>query len=1087
MALHALWSGVFTPRGDKPNPRHEDNMTPRTFSAAASGARFLSDGTFSCSLGTLSLDEVSAARVNFEKFDVDGDGIISRADFGAAMCRHDLSFRDSSRREQLDTMYAAVDLDGTGQVTLEKFAVMRVRKKMHPTQRSQAQPRTLPAPNRTLPAPSRLPPPGPPAIGYASPRAAMPRPPSAMPPGIDMDEMSPTQQRQLDAMRKEMMQDRLEHAVMDYQQQAAMAAAAQAAAIASMSPRGGGGSFQVHLPPGATARGMGAPVPPLMLPAAGGGFANAGCGLTARGEAATGSGAGRLGGFATQRTTNYLMALSQAYYAANPHGNGWLPSRHMYDLLCQVAQQYALPLSAAQAAELCQNADAGDGYCNLHQVLGSDSFSHFFQQLAPGPEIAMRPGGALPSTASTAPTASRERSCEAGGYGAPMLSPRSQLPPTPPGYGVSQYTPRVDGAVAYGASQYTPRVPGAMVGYGGAAAYGDDADRLAALAAEVEARVTASLQSLLDDKLRAAAAAEAAAEAAAREASALTERLESHYEGQQGELQARHSMEMREMQTELARMRAQLREGQAEVEQEKRAVDDQLASLEARHADELAVLRDQMAATQQELAARRTTETRAKLELRARREHVSKARADANAARSELASLAAGRAERAKAAQPSVSSSFVQPSVGVATAEAHEDPSSSEGAAGTHGDDKELAPLASPRRGAPSEEFEAAAPPRRGLSATTEASIKAAAAAAVGSANRQAADATKREAKARVRAMQDEANEAASESVAAGADARRALQRGDLALAGQLAARAESRAAEARAKRRMAESLHASLGFTGQIGETPRGEAAPVDEEKLRASRQSAAAAAAAALTSRRSSEGGVTSRFGAALGMDADAAKERYEQLTPRTGAKAAQIASISSLMGAAADAEEDWTPAPTPREVTALRDGNGNCATKSPVAAAARGAGDGGAGDGGATARGDGGATARGDGGATARDGVTGDRSAAGSAGPIASPYVPQVPLHLVASAPKGGATVLSSRGVLHPSAHLSATEGAPKRSTGLLGRLGRRATKDKSGARVVRASSEERRSRASSDEEVEEGPEVDGPPPTDDLQRL
>jgi hypothetical protein len=116
-----------------------------------------------------------------------------------------------------------------------------------------------------------------------------------------------------------------------------------------------------------------------------------------------------------------------------------------------------------------------------------------------------------------------------------------------------------------------------------------------------------------------------------------------------------------------------------------------------------------------------------------------------------------------------------------------------------------------------------------------------------------------------------------------------------------------------------------------------------------------------------------------------------------------------------------------------------------------------------------------------------VTGDRSAAGSAGPIASPYVPQVPLHLVASAPKGGATVLSSRGVLHPSAHLSATEGAPKRSTGLLGRLGRRATKDKSGARVARASSEERRSRASSDEEVEEGPEVDGPPPTDDLQRL
>ena len=38
-----------------------------------------------------------------------------------------------------------------------------------------------------------------------------------------------------------------------------------------------------------------------------------------------------------------------------------------------VAQQYALPLSAAQAAELCTLADAGDGYANLHQVLSMDS------------------------------------------------------------------------------------------------------------------------------------------------------------------------------------------------------------------------------------------------------------------------------------------------------------------------------------------------------------------------------------------------------------------------------------------------------------------------------------------------------------------------------------------------------------------------------------------------------------------------------------------------------------------------------------------------------------------------------------------
>ena len=59
--------------------------------------------------------------------DSDGDGIISRADFGAAMCKHDTSWLNESKATQLDQMYAAVDLDGTGAVTFDKFAVMRVR------------------------------------------------------------------------------------------------------------------------------------------------------------------------------------------------------------------------------------------------------------------------------------------------------------------------------------------------------------------------------------------------------------------------------------------------------------------------------------------------------------------------------------------------------------------------------------------------------------------------------------------------------------------------------------------------------------------------------------------------------------------------------------------------------------------------------------------------------------------------------------------------------------------------------------------------------------------------------------------------
>ena len=60
------------------------------------------------------------------------------------------------------------------------------------------------------------------------------------------------------------------------------------------------------------------------------------------------------------------MALSQAYYLANPPGNGWLPSRKLYELLCSAAQQHALPLSAAQAVEPCPFADAGDGFGKPH-------------------------------------------------------------------------------------------------------------------------------------------------------------------------------------------------------------------------------------------------------------------------------------------------------------------------------------------------------------------------------------------------------------------------------------------------------------------------------------------------------------------------------------------------------------------------------------------------------------------------------------------------------------------------------------------------------------------------------------------------
>lgn len=71
------------------------------------------DGSFVCAEGVATADDLGLARENFRRFDVDGDGLISRADFQHAMARHDQSWARPERREQLDAMYRAVDLDGS--------------------------------------------------------------------------------------------------------------------------------------------------------------------------------------------------------------------------------------------------------------------------------------------------------------------------------------------------------------------------------------------------------------------------------------------------------------------------------------------------------------------------------------------------------------------------------------------------------------------------------------------------------------------------------------------------------------------------------------------------------------------------------------------------------------------------------------------------------------------------------------------------------------------------------------------------------------------------------------------------------------
>ena len=68
-----------------------------------------------------------AARL-FAKFDVDGDGVVSRADFMQAMQAMGSAGREP---EALDAMFAAVDTDGDGLVRFDDFLQMQRQKAKH--------------------------------------------------------------------------------------------------------------------------------------------------------------------------------------------------------------------------------------------------------------------------------------------------------------------------------------------------------------------------------------------------------------------------------------------------------------------------------------------------------------------------------------------------------------------------------------------------------------------------------------------------------------------------------------------------------------------------------------------------------------------------------------------------------------------------------------------------------------------------------------------------------------------------------------------------------------------------------------------
>lgn len=87
------------------------------------------DGSFVCAQGALSKREVDQAMLQFRAFDVDGDGVVSFADFAAAMAKHNAAFKNPARHPELRKMFNDADIDNNGRVDRIDFFLMRVRDK----------------------------------------------------------------------------------------------------------------------------------------------------------------------------------------------------------------------------------------------------------------------------------------------------------------------------------------------------------------------------------------------------------------------------------------------------------------------------------------------------------------------------------------------------------------------------------------------------------------------------------------------------------------------------------------------------------------------------------------------------------------------------------------------------------------------------------------------------------------------------------------------------------------------------------------------------------------------------------------------
>ena len=839
-----LFGGSKTPRGVSAN-QPAQILTPRSQPAGD----FLPDGGFVCSIGTLTPEEVALARVNFKKFDADGDGVISRADFGAAMAKHDASWRNEDRRAQLDTMYDAVDLDGTGHVTFDKFTVMRVRKKLTAAQKQ---------------AKASAPPPAPPpqphvTFDSAKPSFSMPPvPPMAMNPGMGT------------------------MGGMYGQQDAYTPRGGYAPAMSARGGPPGGGC----MPPGMSALQLGALggapanpcmganpcMPPCMAPLNMAALtAPSQGGLTARGHAPAGSGAG----FASPRSTNFLMALSQTYYAQHPHGNGWLPTPQLYALLCQVAQQYALPLSAAQAAELCSLCDRGDGFSNLHEVLSMDSVARYFESFTPRGDAtaaALNAAGVPSPHSARGERSGLDRSGRHTARGEPKRSSRRHREREPSDDGMPDIARiQAEARAAARAELQSARAAEAEepANEGGLGMFAKIEDGLMGMfaghddsAAGGGSGAAAGGGSVLGREDVAAIAVRAALEATEGQGTARSG-------GPLDDTDAREQLAS-EIEARISASIASMLQDQFESI-EKRVLATPRHNAEEHAANSAALAEAENAAKAAEAAAAAAAAVAVELESR-RAVDEERLKESHEAEMADLSSQLEQLRQRLRDGQDKAASEKAAAEARVNALESQHD--------------EELQRL-------------------RTEAASSQAELEV----------RRAAE---RRAKLELRARRDAASRAQHDAASA---------RSELAKKDQ-----EERAGRARE-------------FQETVGLTPRGgnfvvhpappddatsvdvsdapaandavRAAPPATPTLALDVPSAQAAQAAQAASTPSPAGGrLTTRGLNQVG--AAAAVDRYEQLTPRSGAKAAQIASISALMNEAS-ADDDWTPRPTPRDVKA------------------------------------------------------------------------------------------------------------------------------------------------------------------------